>query len=357
MHNPCGIFNETYKQDLAIFRTKTQWFLLFGGIALALAAPLFLNSYMVNVLIDIFATVIVLHGLNILTGYCGQISLAQAAFAAVGAYTSALLCQYIPEASWFPAGLSGGFSFWLTVPIAGLTAGLIGVLFGIPALRLRGFYLIMATVAAHFIILYLIIHGVGTMALRLPPPHLAGMILSTRESYYYVVLVALLILTFFAKNLVRTRFGRAWIAIRDNDLAAEVMGISLFRYKLSAFFIGCLFAGLGGALWAHHVRSIVTEYYTLHYGLWYLGYIIVGGMGTIVGPFFGASFLILLRELLAEILMALGGTFFGIENYLSAARDVAFGLVVVLFMVFEPRGIAHRWGILKAYYRLFPYAH
>lgn len=357
MHNPCGVFNETYEQDLAIIRTKTQWSLLIGGIALAFAAPLFLNNYVIGILILIFTTVIILHGLNILTGYCGQISLGHAAFVAVGAYTSALLSQYVPQASWFPEWLSGIFPFWLTVPLAGLTAAFVGVLFGIPALRLKGFYLVMATLAAHFIILYLIIHSIGTMARRLPAPHLAGMILNSPKSYYIVVLIALIILTFFAKNLVRTRFGRAWIAIRDNDLAAEVMGISLFRYKLSAFFIGCLFAGLGGALWAHYIRSIVTEYYTLHYGLWYLGYIIVGGMGTIVGPFFGAALLIILTELLSEVLMALGGTFVGIESYLSAARDVVFGLVVVLFMVLEPRGIAHRWGIFKAYYRLFPYAH
>ncbi|MBA7643844.1 hypothetical protein ES703_51578 [subsurface metagenome] len=357
MHNPCGIFNETYEQDLAIFRTKTQWALLFGAIALAFAAPLFLNSYLVGILILIFTTVIVLHGLNILTGYCGQISLAQAAFAAVGAYTSAVLCHYVPQLAWFPEWFKGIFNFWLTVPIAGLTAGVIGVLFGIPALRLRGFYLIMSTLAAHFIIIYAITRTIGTPARTLPAPQLGGLLLNTSETYYYVVLVALIALTYFAKNLVRTRFGRAWIAIRDNDLAAEVMGISLFRYKLSAFFVGCLFAGIGGALWAHYTRSITPEYYHLTYGLWYLGYLIVGGMGATVGPFFGAGLLIILTEVLAQIISVLSGTFFGIVSYLSAAREVLFGLVVVMFMVLEPRGIAHRWQILKAYYRLFPYAH
>ncbi len=357
MHNPSGIFNETYEQDLAIFRTRWQWLLLAGGIILAFAAPLFLNSYLVGVLVLVLTTVIILHGLNILTGYCGQISLAQAAFAAVGAYTSVVLCQYVAKAPWFPAWFSDIFSFWLTVPIGGLVAGLIGVLFGIPALRLKGFYLVMATLAAHFIILFIITHVIGTQARTLPAPRFAGMILNTPKSYYFVVLVAVIIVTYLVKNLVRTRFGRAWIAIRDNDLAAEVMGISLFRYKLSAFFLGCFLAGIGGALWAHYTRSITPEYYHLYYGLWYLGYLIVGGMGATVGPFFGAGFLIVLTESLAYILSALGGTFVGIENYLSAARDVLFGLVVVLFMVLEPRGIAHRWNIFKAYYRLFPYAH
>ena len=356
MHNPCGVFNRTYKEDLAIFRTKTQWGLLFGGIALALAAPAFLSNYMVTVLIQIFATVIILHGLNILTGYCGQISLAQAAFVAVGAYTSSLLTGWALE-SVLPEGLVSIFNFWITVPIAGLTAGAIGVLFGIPALRLRGFYLVMATLAAHFIIIYIIIHTIGTEARSLPAPILFGLKLNSAKSYYYVILIALIILTYFAKNLVRTRFGRAWIAIRDNDLAAEVMGISLFRYKLSAFFIGCLFAGIGGALWAHYTRSITPEYYHLTYGLWYLGYIIVGGMGSTVGPFFGAGLLIILTEVLAEAISALGGAFFGIESYLSASREVLFGLVVVLFMILEPRGLAHRWNLFKAYYRLFPYAH
>jgi len=354
MHNPCGVFNRTYEEDLAIFRTKTQWAILFGSIALALAAPVFLGNYVVGILIQIFATVIVLHGLNILTGYCGQISLAQAAFAAVGAYTSALLSQWALESAlpeWFPSV----FNFWLTVPIAGLTAGAIGVLFGIPALRLRGFYLVMATLAAHFIIMHVIIRTIGTESRSLPAPHIAGLVLNSPKSYYYVALVALIVLTYFAKNLVRTRFGRAWIAIRDNDLAAEVMGISLFRYKLSAFFIGCLFAGLGGALWAHYTRSITHEFYLLNYGLWYLGYIIVGGMGTTVGPFFGASFLIVLTEVLANALMAFSGSVTG--TLVFTTRDMLFGLVVVLFMIYEPRGLAHRWNLFKAYYRLFPYAH
>jgi len=356
MHNPCGVFNETYEQDLAIFRTKTQWGLLIGAIILAFTFPLFLNSYILGVLVLIFTTVIILHGLNILTGYCGQISLAQASFAAVGAYTSALLSQWASDSAlpeWFP----GIFNFWITVPLAGLTAGVVGVLFGIPALRLRGFYLVMATLAAHFIIIYIIVHAIGTQARTLPAPHLFGLLLNNSKGYYYVVLVALIALSYVAKNLVRTRFGRAWIAIRDNDLAAEVMGISLFRYKLSAFFIGCLFAGLGGALWAHYTRSITPEYYHLTYGLWYLGYIIVGGMGSTLGPFFGASFLIILTQLLSEVISALSGTFYGIESYLSAAREVLFGLVVVAFMILEPRGIAHRWNLFKVYYRLFPYAH
>ena len=173
MHNPCGVFNETYEQDLAIFRTKTQWGLLIGATIVAFTFPLFLNNYIVGVLIEIFATIIILHGLNILTGYCGQISLAQAAFAAVGAYTTGLLSQWalgatLPE--WFP----GIFNFWITVPIAGLTAGLVGILFGIPALRLRGFYLVMATLAAHFIIIYFIAHAIGTQAKAVPPPHFFG---------------------------------------------------------------------------------------------------------------------------------------------------------------------------------------
>lgn len=357
MRPPCGVFSETYEQDLAIIRTKSQWFLLTGGIALAFAAPLFLGGYLVGVLILIFATVIILHGLNILTGYCGQISLAQAAFAAVGAYTSAMLCQYVAQAPWFPAWFSGGFIFWLTVPIGGLTAGIIGVLFGIPALRLRGFYLVMATLAAHFIILHVIIHVIGSETRNLPAPHLAGMVLNSERSYYYIPLIALIIVTYFTKNLVRTKFGRAWVAIRDNDLAAEVMGISLFRYKLSAFFIGCLYAGIGGAIYAHFTRTIGPEYYTLMFGLWYLGYLIVGGMGTMAGPFFGAAFLIILSEILANALSALSGTFIGAENYFSSARDVLFGLVVIIFMVLEPRGIAHRWELFKAYYRLYPFTH
>jgi len=248
------------------------------------------------------------------------------------------------------------------VPLAGIAAAAVGVLFGLPSFRLKMLYLAMSTLAAQFIIVAFFNHAFpdyfhAISGIRVNRPELAGIDFTTNEAFYYVVIVITVLMTFFAKNIVRCRLGRAFVAIRDNDLAAEVMGISLFRYKLSAFFIGCFFPGIGGALWAHYTRSITPEYYLIHYGLWYLGYIIVGGMGATVGPFFGAGFLIILTELLAFVISALSGVFHGIENYLSAAREVLFGLVVILFMILEPRGIAHRWQIFKAYYRLFPYAH
>jgi branched-chain amino acid transport system permease protein len=288
-------------------------------------------------------------GIQIMTGYCGQLSVGHSAFVAVGAYTSALLVSQL------------SLSFWIAVPIAGIAAGLIGLLVGFSSLRLKGFYLIISTLAAQFIIMYIIIHWTsvtgGSFGMAAPAPKLGGIEFVTPQSYFYIAFVALLIATYFAKNMVRTNVGRAFIAIRDNDLAAEVMGINLTAYKLLAFFVGCAFAGVGGAL-AAHARGVITpDSYTLVESFWYLGYIIIGGLGTITGVFFGVIFVTILNNGLATILASLSTIFLGASSLLAPLMLFIFGLVIVLFLIFEPRGLAHRWEIFKAYYRLWPFSH
>jgi len=349
VHLPSRTFNQTYEQDMAIFRTRLQWLLLAAGIVFGLCLPLFTGTYMLTIVITTMSIIIAALGIQIMTGYCGQLSVGHSAFVAVGAYTSALLVAQT------------GLSFWIAVPIAGIAAGLIGLIVGLTSIRLKGFYLIISTLAAQFIIMYIIIHWTsltgGSFGMSAPAPKLAGIEFVTPQSYFYIVFVGLLMATYVAKNIVRTNVGRAFIAIRDNDLAAEVMGINLTAYKLMAFFIGCAFAGIGGAL-AAHARGVITpDNYTLIESFWYLGYIIIGGLGTITGVFFGVIFVTILNNGLATILASLSTIFLGASSLLAPLMLFIFGLVIVLFLVFEPRGLAHRWEIFKAYYRLWPFSH
>lgn len=349
MHLPCRTFNETYEQDMAVFRTRLQWLLLAVGIALGLCVPLVTGTYMLTIVITAMTIIIAALGIQLLTGYCGQISVGHSAFVAVGAYASALLVS------------QAGLSFWIAVPLAGIVAGLIGLMVGLTSIRLQGFYLIISTLAAQFIIMYVIIHWTsvtgGSFGMAAPAPKLGAIEFVAPSSYYYIVFAALLMATYVAKNIARTNVGRAFIAIRDNDLAAEVMGINLTAYKLLAFFIGCAFAGVGGALAAHGRGVITPDSYTLIQSFWYLGYIIIGGLGTITGVFFGVIFVSILNNGLSAVLASLSTVFPGAGSLLAPLMLFIFGLVIVLFLTFEPRGLAHRWAIFKAYYRLWPFSH
>jgi len=348
---PCGTYDESYAKDMAIVRTRLQWIILVVGLIFLLSLPLFLGGRWLNLLNLIGISLIAVHGLNILTGYCGQISLGQAAFMAVGAYTSGVLTAKM------------GFPFWAALPCAALSAGVVGLIFGLPSLRVKGFYLAMATLAAQFIIPALISHPLegitnGVRSLVVPVPKLGQMAFTSPQSMFYVIIPIAVLMTFFAKNLVRTGVGRAFIAIRDNDLAAEVQGVNVFRYKLLAFFICSVYAGVAGSLWAHWMRAINPDHFTLMDSIWYVGMMIVGGMGSTAGAVFGVAFLRILDELTKVGVMWLSGIFVAWGAFLQAALGpIVYGLVIMLFIIFEPRGLAHRWEIFKTSYRLRPFAY
>ena len=346
---PCGTFNETYEKDTAIFRTKAHWVWLVSAILFFLAFPFFANEYLLSVTILIYIYIIAAHGLNLLTGFTGLISIAHSAFIGIGAYASAILVSNI------------GFPFWLAFPCSIVITGLIGVIFGAPSLRLKGFYLVMATLAAQFIINFVIMRWKvltgGVYGMSVPSLTLSNMEFDTNQSFYYIAFIVLVLSTYVAKNLVRTQVGRAFIAIRDNDLAAEVMGINLTKYKLLSFAAGCAFAGAAGSLWGHWVRMISPEHFNLMGSVWFLGYIIVGGLGSILGPFFGVIFITLTMEILSSIFTGLSMSYPEVIGYLFASREIFFGLILALFLIFEPRGLAHRWEIIKASYRLYPFSY
>jgi len=355
---PAGDFDRTYHQDMAVVRQRWQLVALLAFIVALFALPAYAAESTVSLVNRVAIFIIAVQGLNILTGYTGQVSLGQAAFMTVGGYTSALLVGHF------------GWNFFFALPVAALVAGLVGLFFGLPSLRVKGFYLVMATLAAQFIIPWVtrnlwkdLLNGaqginVPVAFIKLPAKGAECLIgvmdadaggciyrFAKPSQFIHITLVVLIFTTIVALNISRSRFGRALISIRDNDLAAELLGINLFQYKL-----------------AHNLRHINSETIGLSDSITMLGMLIVGGMGTGVGPIFGAAFLIMLEEFaiwLTPIIIGLikQGVLPGDEAAVGAAlRPLIFGLALALFLIFEPRGIAHRWMLIKASWRLRPFS-
>lgn len=350
MNLPCGTPNYSYSQDMAVVRTRLQWLVLVAFIVGLVLLPFVTSNSWLSVFSIIGITIIAAIGLNLLTGYCGQLSIGHAGFIAVGAYASAIITGKFGMP--FLIGLFGG----------GVMAGLIGLIFGIPSLRVKGFYLAISTVAAQFIIIWVINHWTemtgGFLGLKVPYAEIAGYSFKSEASQYYLIftVVALAVLT--GKNLARTRVGRAFVAVRDNDLAAQVMGINLFNYKLTAFFIGCFMAGLAGALLAHYQGYISTEFFTLGDSVLYIGMIIIGGLGTAIGPVFGVLFIKLLDQAVQFLSPLLITNFPSMPSgFATGIAPMVFGLVIILFLILQPRGIAHMWNLFKSSYRLWPFSY
>ncbi|HPE44505.1 MAG TPA: PSP1 C-terminal domain-containing protein, partial [Deltaproteobacteria bacterium] len=290
-YHPCGNYKEHYAQELTIFETDfgRTWALI--GLALLFTAVPFVSSpYFLYVLNITGIAAIAALGLNILIGFTGQISLGHGAFFGVGAYAGAIIATRL------------GLPFWLAVPLAGFVTAFVGMIFGIPSGRLKGLYLTIATLAGQFIIEYILVHWEsmtqGTMGIMLPGAGMFGLAIDSDRGFFYVIFASLTGMTLVASNLMRTHYGRAFIAIRDNDRAAEGMGIPIFRYKLLSFAISSFYAGFAGAIWAYYMRSISTEPFTLGLSVEYIAMVIIGGLGSIPGAIFGAIFITGLNEIL-----------------------------------------------------------
>lgn len=351
MDLPTGIRSYTYAQDMALFRTRSSWIWFGVLLAFLFTAPLYWGNYWLGVVNLIGITIIAALGLNILTGYCGQLSIGHAGFIAVGAYTSAILTNRF-ELPFLVGLFAGGFS-----------AGLVGVIFGLPSLRLKGFYLAISTIAAQFIIIWVINHWNsvtgGFDGITVPYASIGGLVFRSEASQFYLIMIITIIVVFLTNNLTKTRAGRAFVAIRDNDLAARAMGINLFRYKLLAFFIGCFLAGIAGSLLAHWIGSLNAEQFTLTQSILYVGIIIIGGLGTTLGPILGVIFLRLLQEMLTvELIPSLERTFTSMPaGFATGLTPLIFGLVIILFLVLEPRGLNHRWAVVRSAIRLWPFSY
>ena len=288
-------------------------------------------------------------GLNILVGYTGQISLGQGAFMAVGAYSAGLMTLRL------------GLPWGVSIVLASLLTAAVGVFFGLPSLRLKGLYLAVATLAAQEIVEWVVTHWTaltgGTEALVLPSPTLMGVRMNTDFRFYWLAVAVAAGTALFGANLFRSRVGRAFVAIRDQDIAASAMGVNVFRYKLMAFATSSFFVGLAGALIAYY-RTIVTwERFTLETSIVYLAMIIVGGLGSISGSFFGAVLITLLPAAISTLGRALQDTAPVIAGVLPYVQQAAFGMVIILFLVYEPEGLAKLWRNVKDYFHVWPFAY
>jgi len=350
--HPCGNYKEHYGEELTIFETDFGRVCAFVSLAVLFGAVPFISTpYLLYVLNITGITAIAALGLNILVGFTGQISLGHGAFFGVGAYAGAILATTL------------GLPFWVAVPAAGFVTAIVGMIFGIPSGRLKGLYLTIATLAGQFIIEYILVHWdsltKGTMGIMLPTASIFGLDINSDTRFFYVIFICLVCTTLVASNLMRTRYGRAFIAIRDNDRAAEGMGIPIFFYKLLSFAISSFYAGFAGALWAYYMRSISTEPFNLGLSVEYIAMVIIGGLGSIPGSIFGAVFITGLNEVLrfaTDAMMnisALSG--FGLN--MASLREFAFGLAIVLFILFEPKGLAELWRIVRSSFRLWPFSY
>jgi branched-chain amino acid transport system permease protein len=345
----CGGFRVSYRSDERIFDTAlpiVALVLLLAGLAVF---PPFATTYWMDVLNRIGIAIIGAIGLNILLGFTGQISIGHAAFLAVGAYSTAIL------------EVNVGLPFFLAIPLGALISSGFGLIFGIPSLRLKGLYLAIATLSAHFITTFVIVHWEsmtkGVVGLEVPPAVVFGLSLDSDFRIFYLIYALVVPATLFAKNLFRTRVGRAFIAVRDRDVAASVMGVSLLRYKLLAFIVSSFYAGVAGGLMAHHSRLLFPDSFTLLVAIDYLAMVIIGGMGSIVGSIFGAIFMTLLPEVLKLTATSLTGIYPQAFGFIASVRDVVFGFAVIFFLMYEPQGLARIWVRFRSYWQLWPYSY
>src|SRR2546422_6008057 len=285
-----GDFRVTYASDERIFETRLPIVGLVAMLASIAAVSIVTWTYCTDVVHRFGIAIIGAIGLNILVGFTGQISIGHAAFLSVGAYSTAIL------------EVKAGVPFWLAIPLAaGLTSGF-GLLFGVPSLRLKGLYLAIATLAAHFITAYGIIHWEsmtnGVLGFNVPPPTVFGFPLDSDARIFYLIFALVVPSVFFAKNLFRTKVGRAFIAVRDRDVAAAVIGVRLHSPKPLAFVISSFYAGVAGGLMAHQSRIPLPHPFSLLVAIDYLAMIIIGGIGSILGSIYRAAFMTLLPEVL-----------------------------------------------------------
>ncbi|MEQ1611577.1 MAG: branched-chain amino acid ABC transporter permease [Hyphomicrobiaceae bacterium] len=356
---PAGDFRTTYQADHTIFPTKSSRLAFIIGLLALCLLPLqiggmsFVASYWLALVIQIAIYGIAALGLNILVGFTGQISLGHAAFFGFGAFASAYLSGKL------------GVPVMLSIPLAGIATALLGLVVGLPAGRLKGLYLAIATLASQFVLQDFFSRADwftgGASGANAGPFSLFGLTLSGDRKYYYVVLFYLVVMYLFAANLMRTRDGRAMVAVRDHYLSAEIMGIGLSYYRILAFGISSFYAGVGGALMAHYTGFVSGEAFDLLLSINFLAMIIIGGLGSVMGSLLGTIFILLLPEVMlgaVQKIQALGiGQSASFNEGLAYLKEMAIGLAIVLFLVFEPDGLAARWRKIKAYWKLYPYSY
>jgi branched-chain amino acid transport system permease protein len=360
INRECGVFHSTYASDMQLLPLPlTRWTLAGLIVVFFLMVPLLASDYFLNIANLVFIAAVGAIGLNILVGYTGQVSIGHGAFIAVGAYAGAIVIT------------RAGLPFWIGLPFGGLVAAVVGAFFGIPSLRIKGLYLAIATLAAQFIIEWLIIHiewisGGAEATISVPKAAIGSWVLDTLREQYYLNLAVVSLAIVFALNLARSPVGRAFIAIRDRDVAAEIMGIHLFRYKLLAFAVSSFYAGVTGVLYALYLGIANYEQFDIATSVDFLAMIIIGGLGSILGSILGAMFITVLPMVLRAVVDAVGGALVFlfpainvsyIVQSMTSIKLILFGLLIIVFLIAEPDGLNKRWRNIRDYFRVWPYSY
>ncbi len=346
-----GQFKATYQADQGIFPIRQDLWGVIGVCVIALFfVPMVASEYLLqSLLLPFLLYSIAAMGLNILLGYCGQISLGTAGFMAVGAFTAykfGTAFEFLPAPVLFI--------------LAGVMAALVGVVFGLPSLRIKGFYLAVTTLGAHFLIEWILTNfgwfknyspsGVITA----PPVTLLGFPIDTAETKYVFTLVVAILLAVLMKNMVRSAIGRAWMAVRDMDVAAEVIGINLLRTKLIAFAVSSFYCGVAGAMYVFfYVGTVEPQAFTINLAFFVLFMVIIGGLGSVLGSFLGAGFIVVLPIVISNVLGVLAPNAPG--GVASNVELIVFGCLIIFFLIVEPAGLARLWAVAKEKLRMWPF--
>jgi branched-chain amino acid transport system permease protein len=348
-----GQFKTSYAADQQMLPIRQDQLFMAALVVFAFAVvPFIASDYLVRaILVPFLILSLAALGLNILTGYCGQVSIGHGAFMAVGAYAAYNIAIRVPE-----------LNFLVVLVLAGLAAALVGMIFGIPSLRIKGLYLAVATLAAQFFFDWVFArvkwftNYAPSGSVSVPNIELFGFVLDTPQRKYLFVLAIVALFALIAKNLVRAQVGRSWMAIRDMDVAAEVIGIRPMAAKLSAFAVSSFYVGVAGALWGFiHLGSWEPLAFSITLSLNLLFMIIIGGLGSILGSFFGAAFIVVLPIFLNQ-----APTWLGIPistSMISHLEFMIFGALIIFFLIAEPHGLARLWAIGKEKLRLWPFPH
>jgi branched-chain amino acid transport system permease protein len=338
---------ETYSGLVALSTNPVVWFWVSILLAGLLLLPMVLTGHLLVVATNILIAAVGAIGLNLLTGSTGLISLGQSAFLLIGAYSCALL---IADYGWKPE---------LAFVASGVIASACSLLIGVPSLRLKGLYLAITTLAFSFIVSHVVLYAEpvthGPFGVRIPNVSVFGIDIAKTGGLYYLSLAATIIATLFALNLMRTRVGRAWTALRDHDIAAKTMGINLVRYKLLAFMVSSALVGYAGALMAFQIRFINVDVFSVFLSVEALAIILVGGVGSVGGAILGAVFLVLLPEAVRAGLDLLGPAFASsYSTYVFEIRSVVTGLMIILVLRLEPEGMMGLWRRLRRFWGNWP---
>jgi branched-chain amino acid transport system permease protein len=340
---PVGYYSRNYKEDMAVVRTRFRWGILIASLTLLFFIPFFSSSNLIVFCITVCIWIIAALGLGIVVGLCGQLVICQSAIMAIGALISAMLVT------------KAGIPFFVALFCSALVSGLVGIFIGLVTVRVKEFYLALVTLGAYFILMFLLVRltNVGP-GFEVPKVQVGVMVLSGPYSFYYIAVGFAVLFIFLTKNVARSGLGRAFIAIRDNDLVAQAQGINVYRYKLVAFFLSSFYAGSSGVLLAFFWGIAVPDHYSFFDSIWLLAITFIGGP-TVSGVVMGTVFLRGIMEfgqLVATRLLLVPGI---PEDISASMQPILVGLMIVLFVIFEPRGLAHLWEIIYVRARLRPF--